>query len=258
MDKTANREGVMIDNLYAAIFASVDDMLRERSTPGRCFWAANVPILSSVESLRKHGLWMADGDLSPFGDGYKGSVSISLTPGESRIGIFLPEPLVNDHRTNLRADLDTAYDNRPADICRVMGDKVLFDRIYRDAPFSADWLSRAAKGQDQSGTLNMDGEILAVRIANSVSVLWESVCRVLLSCENNNLMEYSLYTQTCLPETIQSLMAITRTASINHLGQWQTLVRTHLDIDTLRQRAKDLLGDDLLSVAFVQGAHYGR
>ena len=247
----------MMDHLYTAIFAHVDHLLRERNTPGRCFWAANVPKLLPIESLRGHGLWMAEGDLSPFGDGYKGSVSVSLTPGESRMGVFLPEPLVNDHRTNLRADLDTAYDNRPSDICRVLGDTVLFDRVYRDAPFSADWLSRAAQGQGASDTLHTDGEILAVRIANSVSVLWESVCRVLLSCENNNLLEYSLYTQSRLPETIQSLMAITRTASINHLGQWQTFVRTHLDIDTLRQRAKDLLGDDLLSVTLVQGAHYG-
>jgi hypothetical protein len=201
---------------------------------------------------------MAEGDLSPFGDGYKGTISISLTPGETRIGVFLPEPLVNDHRTNLRAELDTAYDHRPADICRVMGDKVLFDRIFRDAPFSAEWLSRAAKGQGDSDALTVDGEVLAVRIANSVSVLWESVCRVLLSCENNNLLEYSLYTQSRLPETIQGLMAITRTASINHLGQWQTLVRTHLDIEALRQRARDLLGEDLLSVTLVQGSNYGR
>ena len=53
-------------------------------------------------------------------------------------------------------------------------------------------------------------------------------------------------------------MAITRTASINHLGQWQTLIRTHLDIDTLRHRANDLLGDDLLSVTLVLGSKYGR
>lgn len=106
--------------------------------------------------------------------------------------------------------------------------------------------------------LTLDGEVLAVRLANSVSVLWESVCRVLLSCENNNLLEYSLYTQSQLPETIQGLIAITRTASINHLGQWQTLVRTHLDIDTLRQHAKDLLGADLLSVTLVQASNCGR
>ncbi len=247
-----------IDELYIAVFDRVEEMLRERSTPGRCFWAANVPKLLPSESLRTHGLWMAEGDLFPFGDGYKGTISISLTPGEARIGVFLPEPLVNDHRANLRADLDAAYNNRPADICRVIGDKILFDRIFRDAPFSAEWISRAAKGQEGSGVLTLDGEVLAVRLANSVSVLWESVCRVLLSCENNNLLEYSLYTQSQLPETIQGLIAITRTASINHLGQWQTLVRTHLDIDTLRQHAKDLLGADLLSVTLVQASNCGR
>ncbi len=248
----------MMEKLFVAVFNRMDEMLRERSTPGRCFWAANVPNLSPAESLRAHGLWVAEGDLSPFGDGYSGMISISLTPGETRIGVFLPEPLVNDHRTNLRAELDTAYDNRPADICRVMGEKVLFDRIFRDAPFSAEWLSRAAKGLGDQSALNVDGELLAIRVANSVSVLWESVCRVLLSCENNGLLEYSLYTQSRLPETIQGLMSITRTASINHLGQWQTLVRTHLDIGTLRQRAKDLLGDDLLSVTLVQGTAYSR
>lgn len=247
-----------IAELYVAVFARVEEMLRERSTPGRCFWGANVPKLSPSESLQTHGLWMAEGDLFPFGDGYKGTISVSLTPGETRIGVFLPEPLVNDHRTNLRAELDTAYDDSPTEICRMMGDNVLFDRIFRDAPFSAEWLSRTAESQGDSNALTVDGEILAVRIANSVSVLWESVCRVLLSNENNNLMEYSLYTQSKLPETIQGLMAITRTASIYHLGQWQTLVRTHLDISTLRQRANDLLGDDLLSVTLVQGSKYGR
>ncbi len=247
-----------LTELYAAIYDRVEEMLHERSTPGRCFWAANVPKLAPIASLRAHGLWMAEGDLSPFGEGYMGTISISLTPGETRIGVFLPEALVNDHRTNLRSGLDTAYDNRPADICRQIGDKYLFDRFFRNAPFSAEWLSRAAKGQDESCVLTVEGEILAITIANTVSVLWESVCRVLLSCENNGLLEYSLYTQRPLPETIQGLMAITRTASINHLGQWQTLVRTHLDIDSLRQRAKALLGDDLLSVTLVQNSNYTR
>ena len=198
MDWSAEQRGniVSIAELYVAVFARVEEMLRERSTPGRCFWAANVPKLSPSESLQTHGLWIAEGDLFPFGDGYKGTISVSLTPGETRIGVFLPEPLVNDHRTNLRAELDTAYDDRPTDICRMMGDNVLFDRIFRDAPFSAEWLSRTAKGQGDSNVLTVDGEILAVRIANSVSVLWESVCRVLLSNENNNLLEYSLYRKT--------------------------------------------------------------
>lgn len=245
-----------LTELYVAIYDRVEEMLHERSTPGRCFWAANVPQLTPIATLRAHGLWMAEGNLAPFGDGYMGTISISLTPGETRIGVFLPAPLVNDHRTNLRAELDTAYDNHPSDICRVMGDKVLFDRLFRDGPFSAEWFSRAANEQVIPGELTVEGEILAVRIANSVSVLWESVCRVMFSNENNNLQEYSLYTQSRLPETIQGLMAITRTASINHLGQWQTLVRTHLDINSLRQSAKDLLGDDLLSVTLVQGTTY--
>lgn len=48
-------------------------------------------------------------------------------------------------------------------------------------------------------------------------------------------------------------------ARANDKSSWAMAdARSHVDIDTLRQHAKDFLGDDLLSVTLVQNSNYER
>lgn len=236
--------------MFFAVFDGVEKILSDRLSPGRRFWASEVPALFPADVLQEYGLWMAAGDLSAFGPGLSGSVSVSLVPGESRIGLFLPEPALSAPGYSLAGEVAASFDGRTPDIQRTIGDKVLFDRIYREDPFSAEWMIHAMQSPAHRS-------VLSLRVAGAVISLWESACRVLLTQGATGLFEVMLDTRIPLPAGISELLPVTTVFSLPRDDRWRTVVRTAMDFSGFRAAVSDLLGEDLIAVSDLREATNG-
>ncbi len=178
----------MIKKWLYDVFLELDRRVEERWTAGNLsngFWRSGViPKLTPVDTMREYGFWQGKGDL---GRGLHGQVSVSLIGGHTRIGIFLPNRMLEGMTTwgeSMASAVSGAHDGRQADIVRQIGGDTLFDRIFTDAPFSADWFRDCAVDEDSLA----DGsrEILANHLSWRVIDIWESAMRTLLSSDEQN------------------------------------------------------------------------
>ena len=156
--------------LYARLFDELDAGIAAQNATS--FWSLGVatPRLKPKERDLQGGSWYGEGDIP--GHTIKGAVSISLTPGEFRVGLLMPATAVFHGTTDLSGYFSEAYGSRP-DIVRLLpGGMQLFDRILRDDPFTASWLMRAV-------TDDLAREVLVMRMACIVTTIWKSAVQVL-------------------------------------------------------------------------------
>lgn len=200
-----------VNLMFQDILAELDRRIEERWTAGNLahgFWrTGGIPPLVPVDTFREYGFWQARALL---GSGERpgtplfGQVSLSLQGGHTRMGVFLPNVLLETGSSFGESLLDLvarAHDGQPAQIVRRMGGDTLFDRIFTEAPFSADWFLTSADDPCARS-------ILENHLAWRVIDLWESAIRVLQSAVAHR-GKWVVHSLAPLPATITETLPIT-------------------------------------------------
>lgn len=175
--------------MLESVFSGLDRRIEERWSAGNLshgFWrTGSIPALVPVDTMREYGFWQARADLSPLGiaRGMTGQFSVALLGGHTRMGLFLPNRLlegISAWEASLTDTVSRAHDGQPAPIVRHVSGDTLFDRIFTEAPFSADWLLRCTQDVEAEN-------ILQTHLAWRVIDLWESAMRAVMSRQSHEL-----------------------------------------------------------------------
>lgn len=208
-------------SVLQSVFAALDSRIEERWTAGNLshgFWRTGaIPALTPVDTLREYGFWQARAILER---GLTGQISVALLGGHTRIGMFLPNRLLEGMSTwgeSLTDAVARAHDGQPASIIRRVGGDTLFDRIFTEAPFSADWLLRCTKDVNAQA-------ILSNHLAWRVIDLWESALRTVMSQQSHD-MGIVLHSAMPLPPVVTESLPITLQDVYEvQPGHWVTIV----------------------------------
>ena len=254
-------------SVLESTFSNLDQRIKERWNAGNLshgFWRSGViPKLISVDALREYGFWQAEADL--FGmaatggrvapcKGLSGQLSVALIGGHTRMGIFLPNRLleggVSAYGESLTDAVARAHDGLPAPIIRRVGADTLFDRIFTEAPFSADWLLRCTRDENAQA-------VLETHLAWRVIDLWESALRAVMSRQSHDL-GIVIRSSSPLPAIVTEALPLTlQDAYEIQPGYWITIVtlagcEPHAaedpDLSELEARLQTLLPDHGITV----------
>lgn len=160
-------------NFYAHLFEAMEILIGEHQSFGN--WAVGgIPDLRPQKAQKSLGLWYADGAIP--GIAVPGAVSLALVPGDTRVGLFLPCAALQGKNgiTWLEDVLAQSFNGERCSIVRRDANQVLFDYHFSGEPFDPASLHAAM--------LEPDGpmaQILAQRLAYTVSTLWVNAIRVL-------------------------------------------------------------------------------
>jgi hypothetical protein len=204
-----------------SVFADLDSRIEERWNAGNLshgFWRTGaIPALAPVDTMREYGFWQAKAVLEK---GLAGQVSVALIGGHTRIGMFLPNRLLEGMSTwgeSLTDAVAKAHDGQPAPIIRRVGGDTLFDRIFTEAPFSAEWLLRCTKDVNAQAVLENH---LAWRVID----LWESALRTVMSQPSHDL-GIVLHSAMPLPPIVTEALPLTLLDVYEvQPGHWVTIV----------------------------------
>lgn len=243
MDEDVQLIARAVPNVLQSVFAALDSRIEERWTAGNLshgFWRTGaIPALTPVDTLREYGFWQGKAVLEK---GLSGQVSVALIGGHTRVGIFLPNRLLEGMSTwgeSLTDAVAKAHDGQPVHIIRRVGGDTLFDHVFTEAPFSAEWLLRCTRDINAQ-------TILENHLTWRVIDLWESALRTVMSQQSHDLgivlhsaMPLPPIITESLPLTLQDVYEI-------QAGHWVTIVTLtteELDLRELETRLQALLPD---------------
>ncbi|MBN6739501.1 hypothetical protein JKG47_02925 [Acidithiobacillus sp. MC6.1] len=246
--------GVMLQS----VFAELDRRIEERWTAGNLshgFWRTGaIPKLTPVDTLREYGFWQAKADLE---NGSSGQVSVALIGGHTRIGIFLPnrllEAVTSSYSESPAEAVAKAHDGTPASIVRRVGGDTLFDRIFTETPFSAEWLLRCARDVNARS-------ILENHLSWRVIDLWESALRTVMSQPSHDhdgrLQGIVIHSSAPLPPIVTESLPLTlQDVYEMQPGRWVTLATggslaggSQPDLDALEAQLQALLPNHGITV----------
>ncbi|CDQ12063.1 protein of unknown function [Acidithiobacillus ferrivorans] len=240
-------------------FKNLDRRIEERWNAGNLshgFWRTGViPKLTPVDTMREYGFWQGKAVLE---NGLAGQVSVALIGGHTRMGIFLPNrllegvPLAGCNSTwgeSLTDAVAKAHDGQPAPIVRRVGGDTLFDHIFTEPPFSAEWLLRCTQdscAQDSHSARDILENHLAWRVID----LWESALRTVMSRQTNDL-GIVVHSAKPLPPILTETMPLTLQDSYEiQSGRWVTIVTATdaLDLTGLEAQLQNLLPDHGITI----------
>jgi hypothetical protein len=222
-----------LQDILRVVFNEVDaNLIQFNADPannGTFFSSQRIPLTPKLDN-RLNGMWTADGDLSALHINAVGSISISLIPDMTKLGLIIPNSILNsfiDYDYDLLNNIGKSFNGKSPDIIRDMGNKTLFDYIFSGSPFSADWLL-------QCGDTTFKGElarsVLAYTLAGKAVFMWDSACKVLFNAGSSFMTDWiiTLKVAKILPKTIFSDAAITLMNSAVVGGEALHLVKTAL------------------------------
>ncbi|MBU2844085.1 hypothetical protein [Acidithiobacillus thiooxidans] len=167
------------------LFDALDKRMENRGGKSvvKGFWQSGTVKTSTLspdrspESMRVRsmGFWKASAFM-----GY-GQVDLlsAVLGGNVRVGIYLPALFI-DKESSVRDFISRLYDGNPAHIERRIGGMVLFDWIFTDAPFSAEWMLRCT--QDAAAYDILENHYLWLVIH-----FMEGLTRAVSSCFGNTI-----------------------------------------------------------------------
>ena len=233
-------------------FKNLDQRIDERWSAGNLshgFWRAGaIPRLTPVDTMREYGFWQATAEL-PVKLGKNeltGQLSVALIGGHTRMGVFLPNLLldgVSSWGESLTDAVARAHDGLPAPILRRVGGDTLFDRIFAEAPFSAEWLLRCTRDPDAQA-------ILDTHLAWRVIDLWESAMRMVMARQSRELGIVILSTKPLPPVLTETLPLTLQDAYEIQPGRWITIAPQvdGLDLAEIETQLQNLLPDHGITI----------
>lgn len=132
-----------------------------------------------------------------------------------------------------------AHDGRPASIVRRVGGDTLFDRIFTEAPFSAEWLLSCT--QDLGAR-----DILTNHLAWRVIDIWESALRTVMSHQSSDFGIVLRSVKPLPPIVTESVPISIQDSHETDPGSWITIVKITeeaLSISELEAKLQALLPD---------------
>ncbi len=229
-------------------FKNLDQRIEERWNAGNLshgFWRTGaIPKLMPVDTLREYGFWQGKANLEK---DLSGQISVALIGGHTRMGLFLPNRLMEGMSTlgeSLTDAVGKAHDGQPAPIIRRVGGDTLFDRIFTESPFSAEWLLRCTQDTEAQA-------ILANHLAWRVIDIWESALRTILSQQSHDL-GIVLHSAMPLPPIVTESLPITLQDVYEvQAGHWVTIVTLTAEypgLSALETQLQTLLPDHGITV----------
>lgn len=228
-------------------FNNLDRRIEERWNAGNLshgFWrSGSIPRLIPVDTMREYGFWQARADLSK---DLAGQFSVALIGGHTRMGIFLPNRLlegVSAYGESLTDAVSRAHDGQPAPIIRHVSGDTLFDRIITEAPFSAEWLLRCTQDVEAEN-------ILQTHLAWRVIDLWESAMRAVMSRQTHDLGLVILSLRPLPPIVTEALPLTLQDAYEIQPGRWATIATSAdgQDAHEIEARLRSLLPDHGIAI----------
>jgi len=189
-----------LQTFYGAIFQEMESLIARYQSFGN--WSVGgIPRLDPVPTQKELGLWYAKGRIPGFPE--PGAVSIALVPGDTRLGLFLPESALHskDGSAWLEESLAVSYDGQRPQTVTHDPSRVLFDRYFRDPPFDAQSLSRALETP-----YGADAHILVQRLAYMVVSLWSQAIRILYA--EGKVLSESYLVQCCRPLSSENVAGL--------------------------------------------------
>jgi hypothetical protein len=243
-----------------SIFENLDQRIEERWKAGNLshgFWRTGaIPKLTPLDTMREYGFWQGKADLER---GLSGQVSVALIGGHTRIGVFLPNRLLegvslagcnSTYGESLMDAVAKAHDGQPASIIRRAGGDTLFDRILTDPPFSAEWLLRCT--QDIGADSHPARDILENHLAWRVIDIWESALRAVISRQSHDLGIVIQSTKPLPPILTEALPLTLQDAYEIQPGRWVTMVtqaeELDLDLCEIEAQLQNLLPDHGITI----------
>ena len=184
---------------YEKIFKEMEGAIEKHQTFGN--WAVGgIPHLSPLATQKALGLWYAQGNIP--GIPIPGAMSIALLPGDTRVGLFLPDEALQSRQGEswLEDRVALAYDgNHPRKIREA--NRMLFDRTFHEAPFDAQTLKAALSDPEGPEFL-----LIFQRLAYMVTTIWVTAIRVLYADGRVRSEEFVVQCQSPLsPEDLSGL-----------------------------------------------------
>ncbi len=172
------------------------------------------------------------------GHASKALMSMALTAGEMRAGLVLPKTAVAHGADNLVAKIERIYDGRGATITRHLpGGSVLLDWHFHDAPFTADWMVRAAADA-------LHHEALVHRASYILQTLWRGAVEVIATSGRFDLVaDLLVVSDQDLPAadlTKRAPVVIFDAMYQPETKQWLTVVRSEIEAEDLEHILRDL------------------
>jgi len=188
-----------LQTFYSRIFQDMESLIEKHQTFGN--WAVGgIPHLSPLHTQKALGLWYAQGYIP--GIPVPGAVSIALLPGDTRIGLFLPDEALQSKQGEswLEDRIAIAYDGqRPRKIREA--NRTLFDRSFSESPFDAKHLAIALEDPESPESL-----LIIQRLAYMVTTLWVTAIRILYADGRVRSEEYVVQCRAPLsPEDLSGL-----------------------------------------------------
>ena len=236
-----------------SIFRSLDQRVEERWNIGNLshgFWRTGaIPKLTPVDTMREYGFWQAKADLSGLvasSNGMTGQISVALIGGHTRMGIFLPNRLlegVSAWGESLTDAVAKAHDGQPAPIIRRVGGDTLFDRIFTESPFTAEWLLRCARDVNAQA-------VLETHLSWRVIDLWESALRAVMSRQSHDLGIVIQSTRSLPPILTEALPLTLQDVYEIQPGRWVTIVTPAegFDLCEIEAQLQNLLPDHGITI----------
>jgi hypothetical protein len=154
---------------YEVVFSRLAFELARKQE--KAFWSAERSIPVDVKgSDTESGVWYAEICLNTK---IRPALSISLLPGELRVGIVVPESFIFIGEKDLTPAIVGSF-GEALDVTRNLpGHSKLFDRMVSDDPFTANWFVRSIEN-------SLYRDIMVLRLADIARQLWVSVAQVIL------------------------------------------------------------------------------
>lgn len=244
-----SRHPRVLAEILQSVFADLDRRVEERWNAGNLshgFWRAGaIPRLIPVDTMREYGFWQAKAELSGKNE-LTGQFSVALIGGHTRMGIFLPNRLlegVSTYGESLADAVARAHDGLPAPIIRRVGGDTLFDRVFTEAPFSAEWLLRCTRDENAQA-------VLETHLAWRVIDLWESALRAVMSRQSSDLGIVILSTKPLPPVLTETLPLTVQDAYEIQRGRWITIATPveNLDLSEIEAQLQALLPDHGITI----------
>ena len=154
---------------YEVVFSRLAFELARKQE--KAFWSAERSIPVDVKgSDTESGVWYAEICLNTK---IRPALSISLLPGELRVGIVVPESFIFIGEKDLTPAIVGSF-GEALDVTRNLpGHSKLFDRMVSDDPFTSNWFVRSIEN-------SLYRDIMVLRLADIARQLWVSVAQVIL------------------------------------------------------------------------------
>lgn len=242
-----SRHPRVLAEILQSVFADLDRRIEERWDAGNLshgFWrSGTIPRLVPVDTMREYGFWQARAELSK---DLAGQFSVALIGGHARMGVFLPNRLlegVSTYGESLTDAVSRAHDGQPAPIVRRAGGDTLFDRIFTEAPFSAEWLLRCTRDENAQA-------ILENHLSWRVIDLWESALRAVMSRQTHDLGLVILSSRPLPPIVTEALPLTLQDAYEIQPGRWATIATSAdgQDAHEIEARLRSLLPDHCIAI----------